>query len=265
MSVNVLHATTESASPVVTQLRLLPQWAEPSRDTSSRDASSWVSSNNKRAFDLALALLLLIPVIVLIAAVAAVSAVAFRAEPLFKQHRVGLDGETFVVLKIRSLPATWAANVGKHDLVQHSMPRISKLIRGSHIDELPQLFNVLSGQMSFVGPRPMIQQVLDRLPQDVQRVRNAARPGITGPWQISTMGGVPLHECPDLDVYYVGGATCSSDMYLLWRTAVARVGGRPPEPRQLHARLEPVRTTTRPIVRPEFRRTDLVAVAVPSR
>ena len=99
-------------------------------------------------------------------------------------------------------------------------------MRSSHLDELPQIFNVIGGSLSLVGPRPMIDEVLDRLEPHDRALRSTVRPGMTGAWQISTMGCKALDACPELDRAYVEHATWRTDAWVLWRTALTAVGGR---------------------------------------
>jgi undecaprenyl phosphate N,N'-diacetylbacillosamine 1-phosphate transferase len=156
--------------------------------------------------------------ILLTALLAAVSAARFRCQPFFLQVRRGIDEQPFSVLKIRSLPRDFPENLGKQELEEHQFPGWSRFLRNSHLDELPQIFNVLGGSMSLVGPRPMIDNVISRLEVDDRRTRAAIRPGLTGPWQISTAGSLSLHACPDLDNDYVANATATSDIKILLGT-----------------------------------------------
>ena len=186
----------------------------------ARQRTPWVTSRSKRAIDVTLTALSL-PVAVPLAGVAAgASALAFRTNPIFKQERRGLDGSTFTVYKLRSLPLDFPSQVGRQDVDLKQMPLFSRIIRASHADELPQLFNVLRGEMSLVGPRPMIDEVLAHVPPDLRAARERVLPGMTGPWQVSTMGGRALHECPDLDVMYVEHGSFGHDVrYLMWTVA----------------------------------------------
>lgn len=199
--------------------------------------SRWAMSGRKRVFDLVLALTLVMPLMMVTLVVALVAALAFRAWPFFVQTRVGLDGKLFKVVKVRSLPTTWHADKGKHELQHEEMPKISRLLRATHFDEVPQVFNVLLGQMSFVGPRPMITGVLSFLSNETAQSRARVRPGITGAWQISTMGGAPLHECPALDIAYVQHASARGDLWLMWHTVAAHLWGEALEPTVIADRL----------------------------
>lgn len=205
-----------------------------------RHLSVWTVSKQKRVFDI-VAVLLIAPVAILAVAIAALaSAIIFRAQPFFVQQRRGAQGKLFRVIKIRSLPADFAQRCGKHELTGIKLHWFSKLLRSSHVDELPQLWNVLRGQMSVVGPRPMIDEVLDRLTDDSVANRLRARPGMTGIWQVSTMGEYSLDLCPQLDEWYVAHGSAIVDVrVLLWTVATALRGSRQ-EPRQLLDRFAPL-------------------------
>ena len=205
-----------------------------------RHLSVWTVSKRKRIFDVA-AVLFIAPVAIITILVAALtSAVIFRAQPFFVQHRRGAHGKLFRVIKIRSLPRDFSSNVGKHQLNGVEFHWFSKLIRSSHVDELPQLWNVLAGQMSVVGPRPMIDEVLERLTEESIANRLQARPGMTGIWQVSTMGEHALDLCPQLDEWYVAHGSAKVDVrVLLWTVSTALRGTRQ-EPRRLLDRFDRV-------------------------
>ena len=205
-----------------------------------RHLSVWTVSKQKRIFDV-VAVLFIAPIaIVAILVAALISAIVFRAQPFFVQHRRGAHGDLFQVIKIRSLPTDFGRNFGKHQLDGVKLHWFSKLIRSSHIDELPQLWNVLRGQMSVVGPRPMIDEVLERLPKESVANRLQARPGMTGIWQVSTMGEQSLDLCPQLDDWYVAHGSAKADVrVLLWTVSTALRGSRQ-EPQQLLDRLDQV-------------------------
>ena len=185
-----------------------------------KSRTPWVQSRRKRTIDVTLTWLAM-PVAMPLAGAAAIgSALAFRSNPFFKQERRGRHGEKFFMYKVRSLPSDFPALVGKHGLDQVRLPFFSRVIRASHADELPQLINVLRGEMSLVGPRPMIEEVLAHVPADLRAAREKALPGMTGVWQVSSMGGQPLHRCPDLDVMYVEHGSLALDIrYMYWTVA----------------------------------------------
>ena len=193
----------------------------------------WGMSTGKRRFDLVLGGLALVPAAILTAVMATISAAVFRCNPFFNQKRRGLNEEEFSVIKIRSLPKNFAQNCGKHELTGHEMAGWSSFIRRTHLDELPQVLNILDGSMSVVGPRPMIDEVVALLEPQDRQTRATIRPGLTGAWQVSTMGAVALHEHPELDNQYVEKATFLTDVRLMLVTAGTVIGRKPPTPEAL--------------------------------
>ena len=161
----------------------------------------------------------------LIGVLALVSAIQFRAWPFFLQPRAGRNGATFRVVKIRSLPThapTWA---DKHQLTHVTTSRFGRFIRGKHLDELPQLWLVVTGQMSLVGPRPEMHHILERFDAHHTAVRARFRPGCTGLWQISVASGGMMYEAPEFDLFYAQHHCLRMDLWILWRTALGAVGG----------------------------------------
>jgi lipopolysaccharide/colanic/teichoic acid biosynthesis glycosyltransferase len=188
--------------------------------------SPWCSSRGKRTIDVALVVISLPVTIPICAILAGVSALRFRCSPVFRQVRRGIDEQPFSVFKIRSLPASFPDRLGKHELAEQQFGRWSRFLRQSHLDELPQILNVLGGSMSLVGPRPMIDAVVERLETHDRDARAAVRPGLTGLWQISTAGIEALHDCPDLDNHYVANATAKTDLQIMLFTLQSVVGFR---------------------------------------
>ncbi|MCU1396231.1 MAG: glycosyl transferase [Ilumatobacteraceae bacterium] len=157
---------------------------------------------------------------------------------IFRQTRVGLDGRDFTMYKFRTmLPTRRQEQIqfqGPDRRMTHKAahdPRhtpVGRLLRKSSLDELPQFLNVLSGQMSFVGPRPEISSVVEKYHLR-DHPRHAARPGITGAWQVTSRNeGVLLHECFDQDLSYVRSIRLSHDLRILGKTVtvLARRSGR---------------------------------------
>lgn len=180
----------------------------------------------KRAFDLAgsaLLLLLLSPVFLLIVVVIRLSS---RGPAVFRQERVGLGGRTFQMYKFRSMHADAPAYANKPRSGED--PRIfsfGRILRRTSFDEFPQLWNVLKGDMSLVGPRPEMPYIA-RDYNAVQRERFLVRPGMTGLWQVSGDRNLPIHESVDYDLYYIYNQTFLLDLVILARTALAMFGGR---------------------------------------
>jgi len=145
---------------------------------------------------------------------------------LFRQQRVGLDGRDFELLKLRTMVAG-AEGKGAGYAVERGDPRITRvgrLLRRTSIDELPQLWNVLRGDMSIVGPRPTLRYQVDRYTER-QRKRIAVRPGLTGWAQVHGRAELPWAERIDLDVWYVEHRSPALDLKILLRTPLALFGG----------------------------------------
>ena len=179
-----------------------------------------------RLIDLAvasLALLLSSPVLL-------VAMVAIRVEspgsPIFRQRRVGRHGEAFEMLKLRTM-VSGAEHQGAGLAVNYGDPRITRVgrvLRRYSIDELPNLVNVLRGEMSIVGPRPTIQAQVDQY-TPLQRRRLEVKPGVTGWAQINGRASLPWHERIELDIWYVDHRTLRLDLAILWKTVRLLVSG----------------------------------------
>jgi lipopolysaccharide/colanic/teichoic acid biosynthesis glycosyltransferase len=159
-----------------------------------------------------------------------VAMVAIRIEspgsPIFRQRRIGRNGEAFEMLKLRTM-VSGAEHQGAGLAVNYGDPRITRvghLLRRYSIDELPNLVNVLRGEMSIVGPRPTIQAQVDQY-TPLQRRRLEVKPGVTGWAQINGRASLPWHERIELDVWYVDHRTLRLDMAILWKTVRLLVSG----------------------------------------
>lgn len=183
----------------------------------------------KRAFDItcsAVALVLLMPVMVVI------GLVVHRDSPgpvLFRQERVGKDGRRFFMLKFRSMVATaeddLAGLLDKNEgagvlFKMKNDPRITKagqFLRKHSLDELPQLWNILAGDMSVVGPRPPLQSEVESYEDRVHR-RLFIKPGLTGMWQVNGRSNLDWDESVRLDLFYVENWSLTGDFVIIWRT-----------------------------------------------
>lgn len=155
----------------------------------------------KRVFDVALtlpALLLLLPVL---AVLALLVRLRLGAPALFRQTRPGLNGRPFTIIKFRTM--TDARDPAGQLLPDaQRLTKFGRFLRVSSLDELPELFNVLTGEMSLVGPRPLLMQYLDRYTPDQAR-RHEVRPGITGWAQINGRNAITWEQKFEFDVWYV--------------------------------------------------------------
>lgn len=202
-------------------------------------SSKWI----KRMVDLAIVL----PSLMVFGPVMLLSAIAIwvtsRSNPFYAQEREGLDGRMIPVWKLRSMypnaeqllhnhlernpdaKAEWQAYF-KLSRDPRILPYIGAFIRRTSIDELPQLFNVIKGQLSLVGPRPFPKYHLDAFSDDFRELRRSVKPGITGLWQISARSDGNLVVQEYFDSYYIRNWSLWLDLYILWRTIDAVLVGR---------------------------------------
>ena len=183
----------------------------------------------KRALDLVGALLLLVLLYPVLLAIAVAIRVNSRGPILFRQPRVGRDGELFEMFKFRSM---YVGSETQRDGLREQneaadglfkiaddprVTRVGRLLRRSSLDELPQLLNVLKGQMSLVGPRPLVEEE-DRQIEGRHRRRLHLKPGMTGHWQIFGSSQIPLREMVTIDYLYVANWSLWNDVKVLVRT-----------------------------------------------
>lgn len=191
----------------------------------------------KRAFDVIVASLALIPAIPLMIVCALLVLIDDGAPVLFRQTRVGEKGRLFEMLKFRTMVRNadqLSAAVEKRDAsgnlihkIRHDprVTRTGRLLRRLSLDELPQLFNVLAGTMSLVGPRPEMPHLVEKY-QPWQRKRFAIPPGLTGWWQVNGRSDKPMHLHTEDDLYYIQNYSIWLDVQILVRTAWAVIFGR---------------------------------------
>jgi lipopolysaccharide/colanic/teichoic acid biosynthesis glycosyltransferase len=151
----------------------------------------------------------------------AVAALAIRigspGPVLFRQRRVGLRGRPFTIYKFRTMSVDAPAYSYKVPMSDERITRVGVWLRRSGLDELPQLFNVLRGEMSLIGPRPEQPFIVQQF-QPWQHARHQVKPGITGWWQIHHRNDVPLHLNLDYDMYYLQHQSFKLDCQIVWRT-----------------------------------------------
>lgn len=139
----------------------------------------------------------------------------------FKQERVGKNGKVFKILKFRSMVCD---NDVRDDSCEDKYTRVGKLIRRTSLDEIPQLFNVILGQMSFVGPRPWIVEYWDNM-NEKERERSKVRPGITGLAQVKGRNGISIFEKIRYDLIYVDNFSLKQDIKIILMTMKTVVCG----------------------------------------
>jgi sugar transferase EpsL len=174
----------------------------------------------KRAFDLAIAVLLITVLSPLMVVVAALVRLRLGAPVLFRQTRPGLSGRPFTIYKFRTMTDRRDA-AGKLLPDAQRLTGFGRFLRGTSLDELPELVNVLKGDMSLVGPRPLLPQYLARY-SAAQARRHEALPGITGWAQVNGRNALTWEEKFKLDVWYVDHASFWLDLRILALT-VARL------------------------------------------
>jgi sugar transferase EpsL len=170
----------------------------------------------KRVADTVAAALLLIVLGPLLLLTAAVVRVGLGTPVLFRQERVGLGGRCFVLLKFRTMTDTHRPDGQLHGDAERLTP-LGQWLRRLSLDELPQLWNVLRGDMSLVGPRPLVTWYLPRYSR-VQMRRHEVRPGITGWAQVHGRNSLSWERKFELDVWYVDHATLGLDGRILLQT-----------------------------------------------
>ena len=179
----------------------------------------------KRCFDLIVSAVLLVVTLPVVIVAAMLIAAEGAGPVIYRQERVGLHGRTFTVYKLRSMArdaekdgrAAWAS------LNDARVTRVGRLIRRTRIDELPQLLNVLKGEMSFVGPRPerpeFVAMLMEQIP--FYAVRNSVKPGLTGWAQVRYSYGATVEQSVrklEYDLYYVKNHTLLLDLVILLET-----------------------------------------------
>jgi len=145
---------------------------------------------------------------------------------LFRQTRVGKKGKDFELLKLRSMVVDAERTGAGHavDRGDRRITRVGRLLRRTSIDELPQLWNIVRGDMSVIGPRPTLRYQVERY-SERQRRRLDVRPGLTGWAQIQGRATLPWAERIELDVWYVEHRSPRVDLRILLRTPLALFGG----------------------------------------
>jgi lipopolysaccharide/colanic/teichoic acid biosynthesis glycosyltransferase len=179
-----------------------------------------------RALDIAIASIALVLTSPILAAAMVAIRLESRGSPIYRQRRVGRDGVPFEMLKLRTM-VSGAESIGAGMAVNYGDPRITRvgaILRRWSLDELPNLVNVLRGEMSIVGPRPTIQAQVDQYTPE-QRRRLEVKPGITGWAQVNGRASLPWPERIELDVYYVEHRSLALDLRILAMTARMLVTG----------------------------------------
>lgn len=167
------------------------------------------------------------------ALIAATVVLSMGRPVIFRQRRVGLNGEVFNVLKFRTMGVNRRFekhSVNQDNRVTHKSdedPRhtkIGRILRSLSLDELPQLINILRGEMSVVGPRPELESVVaNKYPENLNQ-RHLVRPGLVGLWQIYARGNGPMHENGEWDLEYIEKISLLTDIAIVCKTPGAMFG-----------------------------------------
>jgi undecaprenyl phosphate N,N'-diacetylbacillosamine 1-phosphate transferase len=175
----------------------------------------------KRIFDITFSVAVLVIFSPLYVFIAFLVGLDSDGSVIFKQLRIGKNGKSFTIYKFRTMQLNSDPNPENYQptkLNDRRITRIGKLLRMTCLDELPQFFNVLNGDMSIVGPRPEIEFVVNGY-DAIQRKRLLVKPGITGMWQIMTDRSRPIHEDINFDLCYIENMSLLLDLKIIARTA----------------------------------------------
>jgi lipopolysaccharide/colanic/teichoic acid biosynthesis glycosyltransferase len=180
----------------------------------------------RRAIDVVLGTIALIAAAPVIAVAMLAIRLESRGHPIYRQRRVGKDGQEFDLLKLRTM-IDGAEHVGAGMAINENDPRVTRVgafLRRTSLDELPNLLGVVRGELSLIGPRPTIPAQVAQYTER-QRGRLAIRPGITGWAQVNGRASLPWSERIELDLYYIEHRSLALDARILWRTVAIVFGG----------------------------------------
>ena len=180
--------------------------------------SSVVRRHGKRMMDLSLTLALLVLSSPALALVALTVRLAMGSPVLFRQERPGLHGKPFTLLKFRTMIDALDAE-GNQLPDEQRLTTLGRFLRSTSLDELPELLNVLKGEMSLVGPRPLLMEYLDRYTPDQMR-RHEVKPGITGWAQVNGRNDLTWERKFELDVWYVDHQSFWLDLRIILLTVL---------------------------------------------
>lgn len=177
----------------------------------------------KRAFDLVIGLVALVPATVLCAICVVVIRIESNGPAIFRQVRVGRHRKLFILYKLRTM-SLGTGDVASHEVSASRITRVGKILRRTKLDELPQIINVIAGTMSFVGPRPCLPTQETLIDERDKRGIYNIRPGITGPAQLAGLDMSTPVELAKADSLYLDRMTFLKDIGYILRTV--RGGGR---------------------------------------
>lgn len=172
----------------------------------------------KRFFDFTLSLSALIILFPFLLVLTVVTAIAMKGNPFFTQLRPGKNEKIFKLIKFRTMTCAKDKN-GNLLPDEQRLTKYGKLLRSTSLDELPELINILKGDMSIVGPRPLLVKYLP-LYNDEQKKRHNVRPGLTGLAQVNGRNAITWEERFALDVEYTQSITCTLDIKIIYKTVM---------------------------------------------
>ena len=170
----------------------------------------------KRFWDIVLSGLAIIVLSPLLVILTIVGAITMRGNPFFTQNRPGKNEKIFKLIKFRSMSNKKDEN-GELLIDEQRLGKYGKVLRSTSLDELPELFNIFIGNMSIVGPRPLLVKYLDRYNEE-QRHRHDVRPGLTGYAQCHGRNAISWKERFDMDVWYTRNITLFGDIGIIFKT-----------------------------------------------
>jgi O-antigen biosynthesis protein WbqP len=178
----------------------------------------------KRSFDIILAALGLVPAAPLILLLALAVRAGSPGPAIFRQARIGQNERVFTCYKLRTMYAD-TPNLPSHETGAGSVTPIGRLLRRSKLDELPQLFNIVKGEMSFVGPRPCLPSQVELIAARRRHDLTHLRPGITGVSQVAGVDMSDPEQLAALDATYLNRMTVTEDLRLILRTVLGAGAG----------------------------------------
>jgi undecaprenyl phosphate N,N'-diacetylbacillosamine 1-phosphate transferase len=183
----------------------------------------------KRLLDILLALILIVPAfLVLLCGMIFVKIASPESSPIFRQIRVGYKGKHFTMLKLRSMTNERDAD-GNLLPDEVRLKKWGKIVRKTNLDELFQIWNILKGEMSFIGPRPILPEEMKVMTEDEQKERQSMRPGITG-WEAVHEGeSSTRREMAEFDLYYIRNWSLGMDWKVFWLTIKIVLGFERPD------------------------------------
>ncbi|NOH02417.1 MAG: sugar transferase [Chloroflexi bacterium] len=172
-------------------------------------------------FELILLIIFFIPVVLFILFIALFLLIPTKGRVFFIQKRIGREGREFALIKFRTLKADVTLPICKDESVLRkvSIP-YGSFLRRSGLDELPQIFNIIKGDMNFIGPRPFLRRELLHLNKDEFAQRHTIRPGITGLWQLKRKYDANDMDYIQLDIKYLRQSSLRLDLEILFSTCI---------------------------------------------